>query len=131
MVGTTLSLTGPPSLILGAVGSFSVSLTDSGGNAIVGQAVVATSANGNTITPANVTTDNTGHASFNVTAVKSGNDTIQVTALGLAATQALTSQQPEFQFHLPGPGRPRWTLGHLEFVTSCGPMPARRSLVKP
>lgn len=101
VVGTTLSLTGPTSLIDGATGTFSVSLTDSGGNAIAGQAVVATSTNGNTITPANVTTDNTGHANFNVTAAKAGNDTIQATALGLTATAALQVSSQSFNFTSP------------------------------
>lgn len=104
VVGTTLSLTGPSSLIKGAQGSFSASLTDSGGNAIAGQAVVATSANGNTVSPANLTTDNTGHVTFNVTGVNSGNDTIQVAALGLTASQALTVSSQSFTFTSPAAG---------------------------
>jgi len=101
VIGTKLSLSGPTSLIMGNSGTFSISLTDSGGNGISGQAVTLSSANGNTLSAASVSTDPTGHATFQVTAAKSGNDTVTATALGLSASQALAVSSQNFAFTAP------------------------------
>jgi hypothetical protein len=101
VVGTTLTVTGPTSLILGSAGPFNVSLTDSGSNGIVGQVVSIASANGNTVSAPTVTTDASGHATFKVTAATAGNDTVSATALGLTGTQALAVSSQNFAFTTP------------------------------
>ncbi|MGH8219190.1 MAG: beta strand repeat-containing protein [Steroidobacteraceae bacterium] len=101
VIGTKLTVSGPTSLILGNSGTYSVSLTDSGGNGISGQAVALTSANGNTLSAASVTTDTTGHATFQLTASKSGDDTVSASALGLTASQAVAVSSQSFEFTAP------------------------------
>ncbi|HTV78413.1 MAG TPA: Ig-like domain-containing protein [Steroidobacteraceae bacterium] len=100
VIGTSLSLTGPSSLVLGASGTFTVSLADSGGAGISGQQIALSSANGNTI-PALVTTSSTGQATFTFTGAVSGADTITATALGQTATAAITVSAQSFAFTAP------------------------------
>lgn len=94
VIGTTLTVTGPTSLILGSAGPFNVSLTNSGGTGIAGQTVTLKSALSNTLSASTVTTDNTGHATFTLTGVNSGSDTVSASSLGISgsATVAISSQ---------------------------------------
>jgi hypothetical protein len=101
VVGTKMTLTGPTSLILGASGTFSAALNDSGGAGIPNTTVTLNSANGNTLSAQSLTTDNTGHITFTVTAANSGNDTVTATALGLSATAALSVSSQKFSFTSP------------------------------
>jgi hypothetical protein len=82
VVGTTLTLSGPTSLVQGAQASYTTTLSDSGGAGIVGQAITLVSVNGNTIAPATVTTGTLGSATFTVTAVNAGADTLSASAFG-------------------------------------------------
>ena len=99
--GTTLSISGPPSIVQGATGSYSVSLTDSAGNGIANQTVALTSALGNTLTPASVTTTTTGTATFTLTAVNSGTETITGTWQNSTATQTVTISNQNFAITAP------------------------------
>jgi hypothetical protein len=101
VVGTTLTVTGPSSLIMGASGTYTVALSDSGSNPIASTTVTLASATGNTLSAPSVTTDPTGHATFQLTATKAGNDTVSATALGLTATQATTVSSQSFNFTVP------------------------------
>jgi hypothetical protein len=101
VVGTKISLTGPSSLIQGATGTFSVSLTDSGGNGIAGTTVAAASAKGNTLSATSLVTDSTGHVTFAITGSVAGADTISVNALGMGASQALSVSSQNFAFSTP------------------------------
>ena len=101
VVGTTLSVSGPPSIVLGSNGSYSVSLTDSAGNGIANQTVALTSALGNTLTPATVTTGTTGTASFVLAATNSGADTITATWQGVPATEAVAISNQNFSITAP------------------------------
>lgn len=101
VVGTQMSVTGPASLILNAAGTFSASLTDSGGNGIANQTVTVTSAKGNTLSAGTLTTDATGHVKFTVTAAASGTDTITVSSLGSSASSSLTVSSQNFTFSSP------------------------------
>ena len=86
VVGTTLTVTGPPTLVGGSQGTYTVSITNSSNAGIPAIPVTLTSALGNTLSATSVTTNATGTATFTVIASKSGNDTITATALGSTAT---------------------------------------------
>lgn len=101
VVGTTLSITGPTTLIQGAQGTYSVTLTNSAGNGISNQTVTLASSAGNTLTPSSVTTNSSGTAQFQVTATKSGADTVTATSLGLTAQQTLAVSNQAFAFTAP------------------------------
>jgi hypothetical protein len=102
VVGTTLAVSGQASLVQGATGSYSVSLTDSAGNGIGNQTVVLTSALGNTLTPASVTTGTTtGAASFVLAATNSGADTITASWQNVTATQSVSISNENFSITAP------------------------------
>jgi len=101
VVGTTISVAGPDSLVLGNMGTYTVSLNDAGKKAITNQAVLVASSAGNGLSATTVTTDSSGHATFTVTAQKSGTDTISVSALGTSASQSVAVSNQQFQFTAP------------------------------
>jgi hypothetical protein len=101
VIGTKLTLTGPANLVQGAVGTYTVALTDAGGNGIPNETVLLTSANGNTLSAASVITDSTGQKTFTMTATKGGADTVTATTLGLQATQATNVSAQSFAFTAP------------------------------
>lgn len=101
VIGTKLSVSGPPSLVIGSQGTYNISLTDSGNNGISGQTVTITSAKDNTLNPATLTTDSAGQASFTVTAVNSGTDTLTVADGSLQATQSVVVSGDSFSFTAP------------------------------
>lgn len=116
VTGTRLAVTGPASLVLGAQGTYTVSLSDAGNNGIPSQAVTLSSALGNTLSAASVTTGSTGQATFNVTATKSGADTITVNALGLQSSQAVSVSGQSFLFTAPA-ANAKINLGALQTVS--------------
>ncbi len=101
VVGTTLTLSGPSSLVQASQGTYNVSLADSGKNAIPGATVTLASADGNTLSAATLTTDSSGHGSFTVTGTKAGTDSISAAALGLSATQSVAVSNQVFAFTSP------------------------------
>ncbi len=117
VAGTTASLSGPQSLVLGTPGTYTVALTDASKKAIASQAVAVASSAGNTLSAASVTTDATGHATFTVTATKAGTDTLSVSALGANASQTVTVSNQQFQFTAPAVN----ALVPISAVTPCDP----------
>ena len=101
VVGTTLQVSGPATLVQGSTGTYTVSLADYGKNGIGSQTVMLTSALGNTLTPASVTTTSTGQQTFTMKAVNAGTDTITATALGLTTTETVTVSAQNFSFSAP------------------------------
>lgn len=116
VVGTKIALTGPASLIQGASGTFSASLTDSAGNGIANTTVTAASAKGNTLSASSLVTDATGNVTFTVTGTNAGDDTVTVTALGQSATSSLSVSSQSFSFTSPATGT-SVALGASEPVT--------------
>ncbi len=104
VVGTKIALTGPSSLIQGATGTFSASLTDSAGNGIANTTVTASSAKANTLSAPSLVTDATGNVTFTLTATNAGTDTVTVTALGQSATSLLSVSSQAFSFTAPAAG---------------------------
>ncbi len=74
---------------------------DSTGAGINGATLTLTSANGNTISAASLTTDASGNVPFNVTATAAGNDTLTVSGLGLTATKTVAISGDAFAFTAP------------------------------
>lgn len=101
VVGTKLTVSGPTSLIQGAMGTFSVSLTDSSGAGIAGQTVSVSSATGNTLSSSSLTTDSSGHATFTLTGKNAGTDTVSAAALGLTSTQSVSVSSQSFNVTTP------------------------------
>jgi hypothetical protein len=116
VTGTTLGLVCPTNLVLNNSGTCTVSLTNSAGAAIAGEEVTITSANGNTLSSATLTTDNNGRGTFDVDAVNGGNDTIRVRALGLSKTAAIAISTQDFQISAPANGK-KVALGVNQTVT--------------
>jgi hypothetical protein len=115
VVGTSLTVTGASSLIEGASATYTVALSDSGGNGIPAAAVTVKSAAGNTLSSPMVTTGPLGSVTFQVTGSVAGNDTITVAALGLTAAQALSVSAESFTFAAPATASP--PLNTLETLT--------------
>ncbi len=101
VTGTTLTVTGPPNLVLNSSGTYTVALLNSSKTGIPNTTVNLASALGNTLSGATVTTDSTGQKTFTVTATKSGNDTITASALGLTAGQPVAVAAQSFAFTSP------------------------------
>lgn len=99
--GTTLSVAGSTSLLVGATATFSVSLKDSNGNAIGAQPIAVASALGNAVTLA-PSTDSSGTTSFNYVASRSGADVLSVTGGGIMQTLAVNVSSINFVFTAPG-----------------------------
>ena len=104
VVGTTLTVNGPTSLVQGAAGNYSISLTDSGGAGIANQTVTLTSANGNTLTPASVQTGANGSAAFSLTAVNSGTDNITATWQSMTGGAQVVVSGQAFTISAPAAG---------------------------
>lgn len=101
VVGTQLVISGPASLVQNDMGTYTIVLTDAGGNGIPNQTVDVVSANGNTLAAASLTTDASGQAQVDVTASAAGVDTLTASALGLDATQTLNVSNDSFSFNSP------------------------------
>jgi hypothetical protein len=116
VIGTNLTLTGPANLVQGSQGTYTVALTDAGGNGIPNATVTLASAKGNTLSAATVTTDSNGQKTFTMTAVNGGTDTLTATALGLQATQSVVVSSQSFAFTAPA-NNTQVNIGSTETLT--------------
>lgn len=105
VVGTTLSLDGPASLLANTPTEFSVALRDAAGAVIGGKQVKIASSAGNTLSAGTVTTDSAGRAKFLVTGVVPGVDTITATALGTMGKVTTEVAGTQLLFTTPGVGQ--------------------------
>jgi hypothetical protein len=117
VIGTTLTLTGPSSLVQGSQGTYSVALTDAGGNGIANKTVTLTSAKGNTLSATSLTTNASGQNTFTVTAVTGGTDTITASALSLQTTEAVVVSTQNFAFTAPAAANSPVNIGTTSTVT--------------
>jgi hypothetical protein len=135
VIGTTLALTGPGNVVLNAVTDYVVSLRDSNGVALSGRQVAVASSAGNPVSPATVTTNTAGQASFSLTATKSGADKITVNALGATASTDVAVASSLLSFVAPTSGqelevtsalRPRTHSVQVEWRSGGAPVAGRR-----
>ncbi len=101
----------PPNLALGDTGNCTVTVFgESGGDPLDGVSVDLTSDNGNTLTPANVTSGDlapgTGQAAFTFDATTAGSDTVTASALGAQGVETVTVSNDTFAFTDPAPSDP-------------------------
>ena len=101
VVGTSLTLNGPSSIVTAGSANFTIALRDSGQSPISGAVISVSSTAGNALSAATVTTDATGQAQFAVTATKTGSDTIKATALGATASSAINVSGNSLIFEAP------------------------------
>jgi hypothetical protein len=101
VTGTTVTISGASTLVLGQQVTLSLLLRDSGGNGIPSKNITLSSELGNTLSATTVLTDSTGQAKVNVTAIVAGTDRIQASALGAVGTFTLTVSAANFVFNEP------------------------------
>jgi len=101
VVGTVVSVTGDPSIILGAATTFAAKAVDSSGSPVAGRTLTVTSSLGNNLNPATITTDAQGNANFIYTANRSGQDTLTVSGLGTSARTTVSVSADDFAFQTP------------------------------
>ena len=101
VVGTTLTISGPASLVQGNQGTYTVSLANSSKGAIPNQTVTVASSAGNTLSATSLMTDASGNAVFTLTATKSGADTVSAKALALTTSQDVSVSNQVFGITVP------------------------------
>ncbi len=102
VVGTSISVNGPPSVILGSQAELTVFLSDSDGKGIANKAVELTSSSANTFSlPAGTdsfSTDGEGQLTVLYSADNSGQDVIVASSLGENGSFNISVQQDQFNF---------------------------------
>ena len=99
VVGTSILISAPRSMVLADTVTMTADLTDFDGKGIQGQRLTVTSALGNPITSTSlVTAGNSGRVSFSYRAVQGGTDEIRVTGLGATAVASISIQSDQFSF---------------------------------
>lgn len=94
---TRVSIAGSGSLQAGgAAATYTVRAVDSSANPISGAAIVVSSTLGNAVSPASLTTDATGTASFLYTPNMAGTDSLKISGLGAGATTAVIVNSIDF-----------------------------------
>lgn len=104
VTGTTLSLTGPSSLVQGNTGTCTVVLADSSGHGVGNATVAIASANNNMLSGTSVITDSTGRATFTVKGTVGGTDTISATTAGQTQKISIAVSTQSFNFTAPADG---------------------------
>lgn len=104
VIGTDLSISGPAALPQGDSATYTIVLTDAGGQGIPNQTVAVTSSNGNTLAATSLTTDVGGQAQVTLTASSPGLDTLTADALGQQATTDLNVSNDSFALTAPVSG---------------------------
>lgn len=101
VVGTSLALSGDSFVVQGSTIAYTVRATDSADSPIPNALLTVRSTRGNTVAPANVTTNSQGVANFNFTGTRSGSDTIVVSGLGTSASATVSVSADAFEFLSP------------------------------
>lgn len=104
VLGTQLTVSGPASIESLQTETYTLSLLDAGGDGIRDVTIEANSENGNTISPASVTTDVDGTATVEVTGSVGGQDTLTFEGLDLTATQQILVSAFGIRFETPDAG---------------------------
>ncbi len=119
MTGSSVNISGASSAVSGVPTQLTVTVRDSSGAAVPGAAVAISSANGNTLEPASLLTDNNGQGSVAFTATAGGTDTVTATALGASATHSIgissdaftVTMAPEITINTCAPITVAWSSG--------------------
>lgn len=101
VVGSTVSVSGPVSVVLGNSAVFQVSVRDASGAAIVGKAVEASSSAGNSVAVSAGVTNAQGVVDLVYTSSKAGPDTVVVRAAGATGERQLQVSATSVAFDAP------------------------------
>ena len=96
--GTTVSVAGSSSMLLGETNNYTVSVKDSNGAAVGNVEVTLASSRGNTISPAKATTGSNGTTTFAYKAVNGGSDILTATGAGVSSQQTVLVNSENFAF---------------------------------
>ena len=102
--GTTLTISGPTSIVTGNNATYTLQLRDSAGTGLASTSVDITSKLGNALTPSTVTTSATGQATVSLKATIGGAEELTATAVGLTAVQKVAVSAQSFSFVTPASG---------------------------
>jgi hypothetical protein len=98
IVGTSIVVNGPPTVILGTTAEFTLFLSDFDGNGIGNQEIQISSQKGNEFDSIEYVSDGEGQVTVKYTATNSGLDVITASALNASGVLNITVQQDEFSF---------------------------------
>ncbi|MDX1539656.1 Ig-like domain-containing protein [Arsukibacterium sp.] len=99
VVGTSINIAAPNSVVLGDTSTIDIFVTDSNGIGIQGSVIEVVSSLGNTLSETSpVTSGTAGKASISYTATNSGTDTLTATALGVTNSETINISADEFAF---------------------------------
>lgn len=108
VIGSSIQIQGPSSLVNNSVGNYTVTLVNSAGTGIPNEQVTVTSASGNDLAISTDVTDNTGRIFVEVTGTSPGADTLTATALpdaegnpAVTATANINVSGDDFSFTSP------------------------------
>jgi hypothetical protein len=101
VVGSSLVITGPTTVVQGDAPRYTVRLQDSGGSGISGKVIDFQSAAGNPISSVSTTTDSEGEVQFDLSADAGGPDTLTATGLGLLSVLDIEISSDSFRFLTP------------------------------
>lgn len=122
VIGSSLNIQGPTSLVSGDTGSYTITLSDSGGKGIAGRTINVASSNGNTLSDSAPVTDTNGRVTVTLTGINSGADTLSANALpapdgtSVTASTTVTVSADSFRFTTPASGT-EVSIGSTETVT--------------
>lgn len=123
VIGSSLQIQGPTSLVNSDTGTYTITLANSAGTGIANRTVEISSASGNTLSASSLTTDTNGRVQVDLTGDVSGTDTLSATALPddngtptVTATASITVSSDNFQFTTPA-SNTEIDLGAQETVT--------------
>ncbi|WP_233077892.1 Ig-like domain-containing protein [Rheinheimera soli] len=99
IVGTSILISAPRSMVLSDEVTITADLTDFDGKGIQGRTLAVTSSLNNPITSTSlVTAGNSGRVTFTYRATQGGTDELRVTGLGATAVAAISIQSDQFRF---------------------------------
>ncbi|WP_333608244.1 Ig-like domain-containing protein [Arsukibacterium sp.] len=98
VVGTSIDISAPGALVVGASRTVSILLRDFDGNALANQPLSISSALGNSLSATSLQTNSVGQAEVTYTATNSGVDTVSVSGLGLTQVATVNVSADEFSF---------------------------------
>jgi hypothetical protein len=104
VVGTTVTVAGDSSIILGGTTTFTARAVDSAGQPIPNAPLTLSSALGNGLSATSLTTNSQGAATFVYAASRSGLDTLTISGLGATSASFISVSSDEFRFVGPANG---------------------------
>lgn len=142
VIGTNLQITGPLNLAQGAVDTFTLVLNNANGQGISGRTIDITSSLGNTLSAQSLTTDSSGQAQFDYTAVNGGTDSVVASALGESVSATVQIADDSFAFIAPAANTEinlntnqtvtlRWSQNNAPVVGQSVSFAATRGMVSP